>query len=137
MLAILAIAFANAMSFAQTKVPDAVTAAFKQKFSHASKVQWDKENSKEYEAEFETNGVSYSANFSNTGAWLETESPTSFSQLPSNVKQAFNTGHKGAVVKSVSKIETSKGVNKYELEVKKGVSTIEYFYNNRGQEIKE
>jgi len=137
MLAILAVTFVNAMSFAQTKVPDAVTAAFKQKFPHASKVQWDKEGSKEYEAGFETNGVSCSANFSNTGSWLETESPSSFSRLPINVKRAFYADHKGEVVKAVAKIETSKGKNKYEVEIKNGFSIKELFYTADGKEVKE
>ena len=91
----------------QATIPAAVTAAFNQKFQHAAKVKWDKENAHEYEASFQLNQKSYSANFSDKGEWLETENPIEFQQLPVKVQQAFNASHKGTVVKAVAVIETS------------------------------
>lgn len=129
--------FVNAISFAQSKMPNAVKTAFDQKFKNATKVKWDKESLHEYEAEFQWQGLNYSANFSDTGKWLETESQSSFTQLPDKVQNAFNSSHKGAIVKAVAKIETSKGENKYEVEIKNGVSTIELFYTPDGKEVKE
>lgn len=125
-----------ATSFAQSKTPTAVTTAFNQKFSNATKVKWDKENAHEYEAGFEWKGAKYSANFSDTGEWLETESPTTFKQLPEKVQTAFNASHKGAKVIAVAKIETSKGTTKYEVEFKQGVKTVELFYTADGIETK-
>lgn len=127
---------AIATSFAQSKTPTAVTTAFNQKFSNATKVKWDKENAHEYEAGFEWKGAKYSANFSDTGEWLETESPITFNQLPEKVQTVFNGSHKGATVKAVAKIETSKGITKYEVEIKQGVKTVELFYTTDGTETK-
>lgn len=120
----------------QASIPAAVTTAFNQKFQHATKVKWDKENAHEYEASFQLNQKSYSANFSDKGEWLETESPIEFQQLPDKVQQAFNASHKGAVVKAVAVIETSKGFTQYEIEFKKGMKTIELFYTTDGILIK-
>lgn len=133
----MALVCAYATSFAQGKTPTAVTTAFNQKFPNATKVKWDKENAHEYEASFEWKGETLSANFSDTGEWLETESPISFNQLPEKVKTAFNDAYKGATVKAVAKIETSKGTTKFEVEFKQGLKTIELFYTTDGKEIKE
>lgn len=133
----MALVCAYATSFAQSKTPMAVTTAFNQKFPNASKVKWDKENAHEYEASFEWKGENFSANFSDTGEWLETESPISKNQLPDKVQSAFNSAHKRAKVKAVAKIETSKGITKFEVEFKQGIKTVELFYSTDGKEIKE
>ncbi|HQH42100.1 MAG TPA: hypothetical protein PK825_10175, partial [Bacteroidales bacterium] len=44
-------------------VPEAVKTAFAKQFPNATKVKWSKENDKEWEAEFKTDGKAYSANF--------------------------------------------------------------------------
>lgn len=123
-------------SFACTP-PEMVLKAFNQKFPNATNVKWDKENKNEYEAEFKWNGGKYSANFDKSGEWLETESPTTFNQLPEEVKKAFNTSYKNAKVKGVSKTETSKGKTIYEVEMKQGLKTVEKFYTADGIETKE
>jgi hypothetical protein len=124
-------------SFAQSKTPTAAKTAFNQKFPNASKVKWDKESSNNYEAEFEWKGVKYSANFNEKGEWLETESLFSFNQLPEKVQTAFASTHKGKTPKAVSKIETSKQGTIYELEITKGIKTVELFYKSDGSETKE
>ena len=123
---------AYATGFAQSKAPSEVTKAFKEKFPSATGVKWTKENANEYEAAFKLKGASYSAAFNKTGSWLETESPLTFAQLPDKVKSAFESAHKGEPIKAVAKIETSKGLTKYEVEVKKGAKAVEYFYNEDG-----
>ncbi len=133
----MALICAYAISFAQIKTPAAVTTAFDKKFPNATNVKWDKENAREYEAEFEWEGVKYSANFSNSGQWLETESPLMFDQLPDKVQKAFNAKHKGTKVKDVSKLEMSKGITKYEVEIMQGSKTIELFYTTDGTATKE
>jgi len=128
---------AFATGFTQVKPPVTVTTAFSQKFPKVTKVQWDKENAHEYEAEFKLNGANYSANFTDKGEWVETESPVLFTQLPEKVQAAFNASHKGATVKAISKIEPSKGVTKYEVEIKQGSKTVELFYTAEGRTTKE
>ncbi len=133
----LALFICYANNFAQSKAPKAVELAFNQKFPNASKVKWDKENTHEFEASFIWNNAKYSANYSDTGEWLETESHSTYDGLPEKVKTTFTANHKNAKVKAVAKIETLKGDTKYEIEVKQGLKTHEYFYTNEGVEIKD
>ncbi len=119
-----------------TDAPKAVKEAFAKKFPSATNIKWDKENAHEYEAEFKQNGKSFSANYSDKGEWLETESTIEFNMLPQKIQQSFNTNHKGAAVKAAAKIETSKGVTKYEVEFKNGKKILEELYTEDGSIIK-
>ena len=132
---VLLCSYAN--SEANTKTPTEVIAAFNKKFPDATKVTWDKENAHEYEAEFYLNKVKYSANYSDTGEWLETESPYKLNQLPEKVLATFNNKHKNSKVKDVSKIETSKGKVMFEIEIAIVLKTVELFYTENGLETKE
>jgi Putative beta-lactamase-inhibitor-like, PepSY-like len=132
-LIVLAIVCCQYISIAQSK---AITIAFQQKFPTATKVKWEKENATEYEANFNMNGLKYSANYSTKGEWLETESPIVFEKLPPKVTEAFQAHHKNQKVKSASLIETSSGTSKYELEYRKGLKMVELFYDENGNELK-
>lgn len=121
----------NSIAFAGDP-PEIVTAAFKEKFPGAEKVKWDKENQHEYEAAFMWNGIKYSANFSDKGAWLETESPVAVQELPTAVQINFTQQHPQIKEYHVSKIEFANGTMKFEFECKKGLQTIEYFYLTDG-----
>ncbi len=133
----LVILCANATGCAQKKVPSEVDYSFTTKFSNATNVSWDKENSTEYEAEFELNGSKYSANFSETGKWLETERVITYEELPELVQQNFMASHTDAKVKAVAKIETSQGETHYEIEVKQLLGAEELFYDTNGEEFQD
>jgi hypothetical protein len=133
---VLAMVFVYATSPAQGKVPKSVETAFNVKFPKAIKVKWEKENKHEYEANFMQNGLNYSANFSDLGEWFETESLITFDELPLKIQTVFNSNHKEEKIKAVAKIETSKGDTQYEIEIKKGLKTVEYIYNSIGELIK-
>lgn len=125
-----------AANFAQNNIPSAVITAFNQKFPNASNIKWDKENAHEYEAGFTWNGTKQSANYSDLGEWLETESLIDFSKLPMKVQDTFKAKHKDSKIKAVAKIETSKNITKYEVEFKHGKKTKEVFYDENGIELK-
>jgi hypothetical protein len=120
-----------------TEVPKAVKEAFTKKFPAANNIKWDKENAHEYEASFTINGSGFSANFSDTGTWVETESTVDFNRLPEKVQQSFNTAHKGAAIKAAAKIERATGDTMYEVEYKVGNKTKEVLYNEDGAVIKK
>ena len=137
MFVALALICVYAANFAQTNAPAAVTKAFKEKFPTATAVTWIKENANEYEASFKLKDQMYSASFSKSGGWLETESQLEFDQLPDDVRNAFDTSHKGATIKAVAKIKSSKGKTKYEIEVTEGTKTLAFFYNEDGSKSTE
>lgn len=121
--------------FAKVVPPSAVASAFKQKFPSAVKISWGKENAHEYEADFTENGVKHSANFSEAGKWVETETATDFNSLPAKVKAAFNSQHKGAKQNEVAKIERANGVI-YEIEIQEGKKGKDCLYNEDGTNAK-
>ena len=118
-------------SFALTP-PGVVLKAFRTKFPNATNVKWEKESSHEYEASFMMHKAKYAANYSDKGKWLETETMLTFAKVPSEVQTAFTTGHPREKVKAASKLELAGGDVKYEIEVKKGAKTVEYFYTADG-----
>ena len=127
----------SAVIFAQSTIPAVTKAAFSQKFPGIKKVKWYEENSHLYEAAFTKKGKHYTADFNETGEWLETESPSTFKQLPLKVKQAFNAEHKGAKIKDVSSIVTLNKGQMYEVEIKQGSKPLELLYNADGTPGKE
>ena len=116
--------------------PKVVKDAFAKKFPNATNVKWDKENDHEYEAGFKVDGKSFSANYSDKGEWLETESTVEFAAAPIKVQKAFTANHKNAKIKATAKIETSKGETKYEVEFMNGKKTVEEMYKEDGTIIK-
>ncbi|MEO8664889.1 MAG: PepSY-like domain-containing protein [Ignavibacteria bacterium] len=120
---------------AQT-VPATVSEAFNKKFPDAKNVRWNKESSNDYEASFEMNGITSSADFSKKGIWTETETSVSYDQLPQKVQDSFSSNYKGIKPKAEALIETSAGTKKYEIEYKKGSKTKEVFYDEQGNKVK-
>lgn len=125
----------SASALGKVIVPEVVQKAFNTKFPNATISKWVKENATEYEAVFTLNGNQQSANFKNTGEWLETETTILFDQLPISVSQSFIKIHPNSIPKAVAKIETNEGIIKYEIEFKNGVKMVEEFYNEKGEII--
>jgi len=124
-------------SFAFTQdVPANVMSTFKSKFPTATEVHWDKENETEWEAEFEFNGMDYTANFSSDGIWKETEHELTANELPATVKQTLTTEFSGYTIKEVEMVETPTFTG-YEVEIKKGSVTLEVLIDNSGKVIKK
>jgi hypothetical protein len=106
--------------------------AFQQKFPNARNVNWGKETSAVFEAEFTLNGKHMSANFDKQGNWKETETPISNSQLPNAVKQAYKKGHKVADLKQAYKV-AQPGKTVYELEIKMGEANSKAENEEKGE----
>jgi hypothetical protein len=115
MLLSMALCFAiGFVASAQKTPPTAVVSAFTKKFQDVKGLEWGKEKSGEWEAEFKKNGVEMSANFSADGKWLETETGVKFADLPAAVQTAL----KGKKVTEAAKIVRADGATIYEAEVK-------------------
>ncbi len=124
---------AFAQKISADKVPEAVKSAFKAKFPTATKVNWGMENTTEFEAEFKLDGEELSANFDNTGKWLETETEIKVTDLPYEIKTALAKDFDGYQIKEASKIESAKEGTCYEAEIKKGGETFDVLYTAKGK----
>lgn len=119
MLASFVILFSSTLTFAGPP-PAKVQKAFAGKFPSASKISWGKENKTEWEAEFTLDGSKISANFSDDGAWVETEKEIPASQLPMAVAEAIQKQYPGWKITEADKTETAKNGTIYEADVKSG-----------------
>ena len=122
-----------AQKISADKVPAAVATAFKTKFPNATKVTWEMENKTEYEANFKLNNEEASANFDNTGKWLETETEIKTSALPSAIQSTLKKDFAGFKINEASKIESVKNGNCYEAEIEKGEGTFDVLLSADGK----
>ncbi len=124
---------AYAQKISADKVPAPVASAFKAKFPNATKTNWEMENANEYEACFKLNGEEISANFDNTGKWLETETEIKVSDLPSPIQTVLKRDFSGFEVEEASKIENLKNGNCFEAEIEKSEETFDVLFTPDGK----
>lgn len=117
-------------------VPTKVKTAFSEKFPYAKKVKWDKENAKEWEAEFKMNGKEYSSNFTLEGTWKETEYEIKKTEIPDAVQISIAENFKDYKIKEAEISETAKG-KFYEFELKKGEAEFEVAFSPKGELVKK
>ena len=115
------------------KVPAAVTSAFKTKFPTVTKATWEMEGKTEYEVNFLLGGVKASANFDNTGKWLETETELNISALPAAIQSTLKKDFAGFKINEATKIESVKHGNCYEAEIEKGEETFDILFTVDGK----
>ena len=125
----------NVNGQASKNVPANVKTAFSQKFSKATEVKWGKEGKTEWEAEFKMDGKSYSANFDNKGAWMETEYSITASEIPATVKSAIAKDYAGYKMK-VSEISETKKGKVFDFELVKDKKNTEVAFDAIGKIIK-
>lgn len=122
------------ITYAQTP-PVAVTTAFKQKFGGAENIKWGKEGSSEWEAEFTLKGQKTSANFTDNGTWVETESTLPNEALPSAIKEELEKAYPGWTLSTLTKIETAKAGTYYEADIRSGNQKKEVAYTENGKAV--
>ncbi|MCF8370865.1 MAG: PepSY-like domain-containing protein [Bacteroidales bacterium] len=126
----------NACAQKAKDVPANVQSTFSQKFPTATKVKWEKENDKEWEAEFKLDGIEYSASFNIEGTWLETEHKIKKSEIPTLVKNTLDTQFEGYKIEEPEIIESADGTF-YEFELEKGKLEIEVQIDSNGLVVKK
>lgn len=118
------------------KAPEKVKAAFNQKFPKAKKVEWEKENEAEWEAEFKMDGKEYSANFSADGEWVETEYEIKESQIPENILAILNSNFTDYEIEGAEIAETAAGKS-YEFEIEQDEDEFEVVIDAKGNLTKK
>jgi hypothetical protein len=137
-MAIVVVAFVslNACGQAKKEAPANIKTAFSQKFPKATKVKWENENDKEWEAEFKMDGKEYSASYDLNGAWMETENEISAKEIPAAVKTTLDKEFAGYKVGESEISENAEG-KVYEFELKKGGDKLETSIDLTGKLIKK
>lgn len=116
-------------------VPAEVSSAFAAKFPAAKEVKWEKENSKELEANFMLNNAKVSANFGLDGSWKETETTIPASDLPPAITGAIQTKYPGAAIVLAERIEKPGNKISYEVNIKMNGRKKELEMDSNGKVI--
>lgn len=116
----------------ESKVPEVVKNAFKAKFPDAKKIQWELENDSIYEAEFVSNKVEMSSNFSATGRWLETEKEIDKKDIPDAVLKMIAGKYAGYKIVEAESVDSPACSQCYEVVLKKGKKKVELLLNKDG-----
>ena len=100
------------------KVPEIVKKAFAAKFPNTTNVKWGKENTNEYEAEFQNGNIAIAANFSADGSWVVTETTVTAADLPAVVNSAIVAKYPGSTIRLIEKVEMPEARVYYEVIIK-------------------
>jgi len=136
-VACLVAGFAGAQKLKESEVPTAVKQTFAKNFPKAKEVKWSKEGTSEFEAEFENAEMEQSANFDQTGKWLETETEIKKSELPKAVEAAITKEFAGYTLHEPEKVESPGKPLLYEMELKKDKVTYEVQFSADGKVVKK
>jgi hypothetical protein len=120
----------------EVEAPASVEKAFNQKFPDAKSVEWGSESKNEWEAEFTVDGKKMSASFDSSAVWMVTETVISEKELPAGVVTTLNKDFAG-FRKSLIEIYEDTKIKGFELELKKGETSIEVIFDNAGKVIKK
>jgi hypothetical protein len=114
-------------------VPTAVRHGYAGRFPGARKTEWKLKTDRNYEAEFELNGVGIAAKFDSTGAWLETESDIKPGQVPGAVGRAIARDFKGYQVIERQRLEPRTGPTVYEIHLENAKEILKTQFDSSGR----
>lgn len=122
------------MSSAQS-APKKVTDAFNLKFEKAEFVEWELEESSDWEAVFEMDGLLFEAVFTKDGDWKETEYEIEASRLPKGVQNTLKTKYAKYEVYA-SLVEETVANKTYKIEIGNDEETVSLILNEAGIVLK-
>ena len=101
----------------ESEIPEVVKAAFKKAYPTITNAKWEKEEAN-YEAEFDVNKIDNSVVLNGSGEILETEVEIHSTALPQAALDYLVKNHSGEKIAEAAKITDSKGLVKFEAEIK-------------------
>lgn len=113
-------------------VPQAVMHAFTDQFEGASKVKWQLEDGKDWEAEFLQNGQEMSATYSSEGQWQETETEVEVDELPQTVRSTLHAQYEEFKIRESAIVRRPELQKAYEVELKNGKEVFEVLLDEKG-----
>jgi hypothetical protein len=133
--------FLSVVYFAEAqirKIPADVTDAFTARYPHATRVEW-KDKLEYFEATFELNGSSITANFSSKGEWEGSERIVNFDDLPDEVRDGFQKcKYTDWQKKSVHELQELGKPLQYRIYVQKsGLQKKNLYFDVNGKLLKE
>jgi hypothetical protein len=131
--------FAGLPAFAQIgKIPKAVEETFANQYREASNIEF-KSQLVSVDVHFELDGEAMTASYTNKGIWKETLKPSTFDDLPQEVKDGFQKSkYADREVENVTVLYLPGGLTQYRLKAKKsGVEKKYLIFNPKGRLLRE
>ena len=113
-------------------VPQAVMHAFNDQFEGASKVKWQLEEGKDWEAEFLQNGQEMSATYTSEGHWQETETEIEANELPQVILSTLHTQFQKLRIREAAIVQRPELDKANEVEIKSGKEVFEVLLDETG-----
>ena len=126
----------TACNSSSTTLSAKTEATFKLKFPTSENLEWEMEEDGIWEANFTLDGVPYSANFDNSGNWIETEYEINSESIPENVKNTVLSSFNGYKTNRIEAIERETEFL-YEYELTSEKHSIEIIINSSGNVLKK
>lgn len=104
----------------QTKdgTPEAVKTSFQSKYPGENDPDWETDANGNFESHFKIDGVTYRADFSPNGDWIETETSIDKKDLPDIIKEKIKANYSDYEITEIEKVDHhSKGLF-YDVEFK-------------------
>ncbi len=120
------------------KIPASVTGAFKEKYPHATNVEW-RDKVTGFAATFDENGKHREAKFNSKGVWEETEVMINEEEMPGAVKGGLEKSkYSDWEVKKVRRIEMPGDVVQFKVEVEKSdIQKKNLLFSSDGKLLKD
>ncbi len=116
----------------ESDVPDAVKNTFKVRFPLAASTQWEKEDSL-YNATFLMDQTTTEAEFSDKGAWIETEWEIPVEYTPKAIKNYMDTAYAGYKIRELEIMDYPVDGKLYKAEISKKKDCQNLYFTLNGE----
>jgi len=117
-------------------IPKVVEQAFKKDFPTVKKVSWSVEV-KDFEAEFNLDGIATSANYDKKGTLLELEKSIKTEQLPTAALNFIKKNYSTYKISEAAKITKENEVVTFEAEITKSGKSFDLIFDAKGHFLKK
>ncbi len=109
----------------KVKAPAVVLNSLSENFNNIEDLKWELEKNGNYEAEFEIDGVEYSAEFDKNGKMIESEHEISTSDLPEAVTKNITSKYPDFELDEAELLESGEYGKAYEVKIEKEDGDLE------------
>ena len=129
------ISFFACQNKAKGQTPQAVKETFKAKYPGENDPDWHIDDHGNFESNFKIDGISYRADFSPNGSWIETETSIDKKDLPKVIQDKIEANYSEYDITEIEKVEHhSKGMF-YDVEFKQKGKNKDVEFNASGDII--
>ncbi|AWX43183.1 hypothetical protein HME9304_00170 [Flagellimonas maritima] len=125
----------SCISETKGQAPQEVKSTFIDMYPNENDPDWHLDKNGNYESHFKIDGISYRADFTPEGKWIETESSIDKKDVPKAIKEAIEDNYKDLKIVEIEKVQHHSKGTFYDVEFKKDGSKVDIEFNSKGEII--